>query len=188
MKPTLTNADFQLAANALGCEVAAIKAVAEVEAAGVGFLPTGEPKILFERHWFHRLTKGRYDAMAPDISSSRAGGYRGGAAEHERLGRAVRLDRNAALLSASWGKFQIMGFNFKVAGFPDLQSFINAMFRSEADHLRAFVSFIKADLRLVAALRARNFTRFASIYNGPGYAKNSYDHKMYAAYRRLRNG
>ena len=188
MKPLLTERDFVLAASALGCEVAAIKAVAEVEAGGVGFHATGQPKILFERHWFSRLTKGRYDAMAPDISSPNAGGYKGGLAEHERLARAAKLDRNAALLSASWGKFQIMGFNFKRAGFADLQSFINAMFRSEADHLRAFVSFIKADLRLVAALQANNFTRFASIYNGPGYAKNKYDHKMYAAYRRMRNG
>ena len=60
-KTALTAAAFQLAANALGCEVAAIKAVAEVEAAGVGFHASGEPKILFERHWFSRLTKGRYD-------------------------------------------------------------------------------------------------------------------------------
>lgn len=188
MKPLLTEHDFVLAAQALGCEVAAIKAVAEVEAGGVGFHSTGEPKILFERHWFHRLTNGRFSAMAPDISNPKAGGYKGGLAEHERLSRAAKLDRNAAPLSASWGKFQIMGFNFKRAGFADLQSFINAMFRSEADHLRAFVSFIKADLRLVAALQANNFTRFASIYNGPGYAKNKYDHKMYAAYRRMRNG
>jgi len=188
MKPLLTNADFQRAATALGCEVAAIKAVAEVEAAGVGFHATGEPKILFERHWFSRLTQGRYDAMAPDLSNPKAGGYKGGLAEHERLARAVKLDRNAALLSASWGKFQIMGFNFKAAGFGNVQAFVNAMYQSEGAQLDAFVAFIKADLRLVAALRANNFTRFASIYNGPGYAKNKYDHKMHTAYRRMRNG
>lgn len=188
MKPTLTHADYVAAAAALGCEVAAIKAVAEVEAAGVGFHATGEPKILFERHWFSRLTNGRYDAMAPDISDPKAGGYKGGLAEHERLSRAAKLDRNAALQSASWGKFQIMGFNYKRAGFADLQAFINAMFASERRQLDAFVAFIKADLRLVASLQGRNFTRFASIYNGPGYARNKYDQKMYAAYRRMQNG
>ncbi|WP_262919099.1 N-acetylmuramidase family protein [Niabella hibiscisoli] len=51
-KPILTEKDFQDAARQLNCEVAAIKAVAEVESKGDGFLPTGEPKILFERHIF----------------------------------------------------------------------------------------------------------------------------------------
>ena len=78
-----------------------------------------------------------------------------------------------------------MGENYKQAGFKTLQEFINAMYRSEQDHLRALVAFIKADLRLVMALCGRNFTRFASIYNAPGYAENRYDTKMYAAYRSL---
>lgn len=183
MKTRLTEADYVAAAQALGCEVAAIKAVAEVEAAGAGFHSTGEPKILFERHWFSRLTKGKFNTHAPDISNTKAGGYSGGLAEHARLAKAVKLDRNAALQSASWGKFQIMGFNFARAGFKTLQEFINAMFTSERAQLDAFVAFIKADLRLVMALRGRNFTRFASIYNGPGYAENDYDTKMYKAYR-----
>ena len=188
MKPLLTYADYERAARALGCEVAVIRAVAEVESSGSGFLASGEPKILFERHWFSRLTDGRYDTMAPTISSRMAGGYLGGQAEHTRLAAAARLDRTAALMSASWGKFQIMGFNYKRAGFDNVQAFINAMYRSEGAHLDAFVAFIKADLRLVTALQGRNFTRFASIYNGPGYAKNQYDSRMYAAYRRHRNG
>ena len=170
MKPLLTYADYERAARALGCEVAVIRAVAEVESSGSGFLASGEPKILFERHWFSRLTDGRYDTMAPTISSRMAGGYLGGQAEHTRLAAAARLDRTAALMSASWGKIQIMGFNYKRAGFDNVQA------------------FIKADLRLVTALQGRNFTRFASIYNGPGYAKNQYDSRMYAAYRRHRNG
>ena len=59
------------------------------------------------------------------------------------------------------------------------------MFTSERAQLDAFVAFIKADLRLVMALCGRNFTRFASIYNAPGYAESRYDTKMYAAYRRF---
>ncbi|AZA64465.1 DUF3380 domain-containing protein [Chryseobacterium carnipullorum] len=57
---TLTEQDYINAAKELGCEVAAIKAVAEVESRGSGFLSSGEPKILFERHRFYKYTNGKY--------------------------------------------------------------------------------------------------------------------------------
>nr|MBP6798835.1 DUF3380 domain-containing protein [Luteimonas sp.] len=46
----------------LEVEEAALKAVAEVESSGSGFLaaPDRRPKILFEGHVFHRLTAGRF--------------------------------------------------------------------------------------------------------------------------------
>jgi hypothetical protein len=57
-------------AQALGIEEAALRAVAEVESTGSGFLPapSDKPKILFEGHAFHRLTGGRYSRDHPDIS------------------------------------------------------------------------------------------------------------------------
>lgn len=181
----ITEANFQEAAKRLGCEVAAIKAVCEVEAPRGGFLVSGAPTILFERHLFSRLTKGVYDRIAPDISNRKTGGYLGGQREHDRLAKAAALDRYAALMSASWGRFQILGQNFTAAGFNSLQHFINAMYWSEQEHLAAFVSFILYDWRLAMAIRAKDFTTFARIYNGPGYAKNQYDKKMLAAYRRF---
>jgi hypothetical protein len=102
MKKTLTETDYQKAAIELGCEVAAIKAVAEVESAGGGFLSSGEPKILFERHWMHRLmrTKGMTPPTnQPDIVSTKSGGYIGGQSEHVRLQRAVLIDRESAIMS-----------------------------------------------------------------------------------------
>ena len=68
MKPKLQEKDFQKAAKALNCDVAAIKAVAEVESKQDGFLPTDEPIILFERHIFSKLTKGIFDTSNPNIS------------------------------------------------------------------------------------------------------------------------
>ncbi len=38
-----------------------IWAILSVETAGCGYLPDRRPQILFERHVFHRLTKGKYD-------------------------------------------------------------------------------------------------------------------------------
>ena len=168
------------AAGGLGCEVAAVLAVIDVESRG-GFLADGRPKILFERHYFHHLTSGRYDAAAPDISSSSAGGYLGGAREYERLGRAIALDRAAALQSASWGAFQIMGANYASAGYGDVEAFCAAMCESEDNHLDAFVRFVKAN-HLDDELRRRDWVGFARGYNGPGYQQNRYDEKMAAAF------
>lgn len=58
---SIADREYRSAAAKLGCEVAAIKAVAEVEAGSFGgFLSTGEPVILFERHVFHKRTKGEF--------------------------------------------------------------------------------------------------------------------------------
>lgn len=181
----LNDDDFNTAAIKLECLPAAIKTVAEVEAAGDGFLRSGEPKILFERHIFSKLTKRKFDGTYPSVSNRTPGGYKGGQAEHSRLDQAAALDREAALKSASWGKFQILGQNFQQAGFKTLQEFINAMYHSEQQQLHAFVQFIKADRRLLKAIRNGDWQLFASVYNGPAYAKNKYDKKMEAAFKRL---
>lgn len=68
---TLTDADFDWGARELGVEEAILRAINEVEAAGKGFASLKGrlvPKILYERHYFHDLTKGVYSADNPDIS------------------------------------------------------------------------------------------------------------------------
>lgn len=184
MKPRLTIKDYQAAAKVLNCEVAAIRAVAEVESRGGGYLDDGRPEILFERHVFHQKTAGKYSATHPDISNRTAGGYgKGGANQHIRLAKAANLNRDAALESASWGKFQIMGYHWKALGYKSLQAFINAMYESEAKHLEAFVKFIQVN-GLADELRNKQWAKFARAYNGPAYAKNKYDTKMAAAYKK----
>ena len=185
-KPTLTETDYAWAANELKCEIASIKAVAEVESGVSGFLKTGEPAILFERHWFHRLLRNSKKQIPndPDIASMKSGGYKGGILEHHRLQKAVKYDREIAIQAASWGKFQIMGFHWKGLGYKSVQEFVNAMYKSESDHLDAFVRFIKADSRLLKAIREKDWASFANAYNGPAYHKNQYDIKMRNAYYR----
>ncbi|GAB3021024.1 hypothetical protein GCM10027051_27870 [Niabella terrae] len=186
-KPTLTQQDFTDAARQLDCEVAAIRAVAEVESRGDGFLPGGEPKILFERHIFSKRTGGVFDRSHPNVSNPQSGGYGTAASQHKRLQEAVPLNRNAALMSASWGKFQIMGFNYSLAGFNSLQEFINAMYSGERAHLFAFVSYIRNSF-LDDELREKRWADFARKYNGPDYRKNNYDKKMAQAYSRFKSG
>lgn len=183
-KPRLTDADFARAAVALGVDEPAIRAVTEVESLGSGFLPTGEPKILFERHLFHHYTGGRYDRAFPDISAPTAGGYGAAERQHQRLDRAARLDRDAALKSASWGLFQVLGGNHFAAGHATLQAFVNAMYAGESQHLDAFVAFVRAHTAMHEALQGHDWAGFARRYNGPAYARNEYDTRLAAAYAR----
>lgn len=184
-KPGLTEADFQRAAAALAVDVPAVKAVAEIESRGASFLPDGRPPILFEAHIFSRLTNRKFDASYPTLSSpawNRAL-YKGGAAEHDRLAAAAKLDRDAALQSCSWGAFQIMGSNWRACGCVSLQAFINAQYAGASQQLDLLVAFLKST-KLYAPLRQHDWARFAKGYNGPGYAKNRYDTKLEAAWRK----
>jgi len=186
---TLTDQDFQRAAARLSCEVAAIRAVAEVESGGkTGFLADKRPKILFESRWFHKLTNGRFDASNPDLSTPEwVRNYKGGAAEYTRLQAAIGLDRQAALKSASWGMFQILGTNHAVAGFDNVEAFVKAQVDSEGAQLDAFVGFVVTN-RLDDELRDKRWADFARGYNGPGYAANRYDEKMRDAYAKYAGG
>lgn len=189
---TLEENDFVRAAERLECSVAAVKAVCEVEAPAGGFDNKGLPRILFEGHVFSRLTFGAYDAAWPTLSFrrwTRDHYARGPSAdarnegEHRRLNSAAVLDRDAALMSASWGKFQILGENWRMSGYDSLQKFINAMYLNEGEHLNAFIGFVQSR-GLAGALQTKNWVKFARGYNGPAYAENQYDVKLAVAYRK----
>ena len=183
MSKLLTGQDYINAAKSLDVELAVIKAVAEVESAGDGFLPSGQPKILFEGHIFHKITDGLFDDTHPTISypTWTKKYYLGGQKEYERFLEAKKLDPQAAIRSASWGKFQILGNNYREAGFVSVEDFFWAMNQDEWHHLKAFVSFIISK-GLVEALQQNKWAEFARAYNGPGFRKNDYDWKLEQAY------
>lgn len=184
----LTDRDFIEAAERLECEVAVIKAVDKVESNGSGFLPDGQVKILFEAHHFARFTGGKFNVTHPRISSPvwNRKLYIGGSKEHYRLQQAVELDREAALKSTSWGRYQIMGFNYAACGFDSVQKFVNAMVAGERQQLDAFVTFILSQ-GMAPLLRGKKWKSFAKRYNGPGYAANKYDVKLEQAYKSFLN-
>lgn len=185
----ISNAIYMEMAQQLNCEVAAIKAVVETELwITQPFDKLGRPTILFERHKFRKHTGGKFDKSNPDISYPVWGGYGKPSEQYPKLERAMRLDRTAALKSASWGAFQILGENHKQAGHISVDSFVAAMKSGIVPQARAFIKFVMADRRLLAALRQRNWSVFARIYNGPGYRQNNYDSKMRMNYQRYANG
>jgi hypothetical protein len=196
----LKHADLVNAAQRLDMPLANIYAVNEVESKGRGFLDIDKPVILFERHiMYRRLSKVRHEsdnhtdlkrradqlaAAHPAIVNPKAGGYVGGAAEHQRLGSARVLNDMAALESASWGAFQIMGFHWKRLGYASVQDFVAAMSANESQQFDAFVRFIETDPTLYKALKTRQWAVFAKHYNGPDYRRNLYDIKLQRAFER----
>jgi len=189
----LQTQDFINAATKLGVPVASVRAVQEVESRGSGFFDSGRCAILFERHIFYKEMAKVTDANAltklyqkdPDIINVTSGGYVGGPAEWVRFSRAFAINGDCAMKAASWGLFQIMGFNYGDAGFPNVGSFVDAMKQSERNHLDAFANFIKINSggKLHKALVAKDWAEFARLYNGSGFAKNQYDTKLAAAFK-----
>ena len=213
-KLTLTQIAYQ--AKSLGVETAALRAVHEVEAKGNGFLASGEPVILFERHIFYRkLREMNYPNLAklffarrPDLCNPSAGGYGKTSEQHNRLKQAqdlllqvlplldpnkssdkkiIEQVRACALMACSWGIGQVMGMNWESLGYPSLQDFINDMYESEAKQLEAMCRFIKVN-GLVDDMQRKDWVTFARVYNGVAYRKNQYDIKLAKAYAKFAKG
>jgi hypothetical protein len=180
----LTASDCANASQLIAVEPTVLWTVVMVETSGFGFLADRRPRILFERHYFHRLTDGRFDSTAPDISAPSAGGYQGGAAEYDRLAQAFALDETAALQSASWGIGQIMGANFQSMGYPSVQDMVIDFVNSEAAQLLGMAKFINTN-QLDGALQQQDWRSFARGYNGPSFEKNQYDQKLAEKYAKL---
>jgi hypothetical protein len=189
----LDDGDITSAANKLNVTEAHVRAVIAVEASGSGFLGKYEndprlPKILFEAHIFSRETGGRFDESHPQLSSDSWNRdlYAGGLKEHDRLRQAAKLDFVAAYRSASWGLFQIMGFNHEAAGYDRLHDFIGVQYVSEGMQLRCGIQFILAH-GLEKYLQAEDWSGFAKGYNGPEYEKNRYHEKLAGAFERYKS-
>jgi hypothetical protein len=184
----LTRADFEAVAARLGCEWEAAAAVAEVESGPLGgFAADGRPVILFERHLFSRKTNSQFDAAHPGVSNRTPGGYpRSQADRWNQVAEAYALDPEAALQSASYGRFQVLGQNYPNLGMANAHEYVAKLARSERDQLDAFEGFVRAN-GLADELRDKRWADFARRYNGPAYAENQYDTKMAQAYERLKS-
>lgn len=176
----------------LNCEPAALKAVEEVESGGRGgFLPSGRPQILFEGHQFYkRLKESQSEAFAKQVQSRFPNicypkwdkkQYKGGEAEWERLIIARSVDPIIADMSASWGRFQIMGFNFGLTGCNSVTEMVQIMSESATKQFELFANYLKSS-GCLSYLQKKQWASFAKKYNGPGYAQNKYDIKLANAY------
>ncbi|GGY03848.1 N-acetylmuramidase domain-containing protein [Paludibacterium paludis] len=180
---------LQAAADRLGVELAAIKAVNAVESRGSGFLDSGSPVILLERHVaFQRAGAAGFDtdllaARFPNLVNRTRGGYAGGQAEWARFDNLRSVTSQAiAIESCSWGLFQIMGYHWDPLDYPSVDEFQWAMASGEPAQLDAFVRFLELEPALVKALKSKRWAEFARLYNGPAYKENLYDAKLAQAF------
>lgn len=189
----LNEGDIEEFAVELGVEVAAIKAVIDIEAGKThqGFWSEGYPILNFDLTVFrqmasrHGVNLSKYYSSHPLVFSrpniSKYGSQQ--AAVQARLDCAMSIDTICAIEGTFWGMFQIGGFNWKLCGMSSAQEFWQKMSRSERDQLELFGYFI-TNSGLLPALKAKNWTAFARGYNGPGYAAHGYHTRLANAYAR----
>ena len=159
-------------AKKFGIEYKALNAVFMVESSGSGFdAKTGKIKIQFEPYWFQKYT----GLKVPN-------GVENQTAEWTAYEAAYKLNADAALRSTSWGLGQVMGFNFKAAGYRDGVSMVESFKLSEANQLEGMLNFIHATPRMLHALQQKDWSTFARYYNGPKYKEFKYDTRLAVAY------
>lgn len=176
--PSVNDDELGAFAKRLGCTVRQIRAVSMVESSGGGFDRIGRPKILFERHVFHRMTNGRWSPST--FSNSAYGGY--DQPSWSKLEDACGCNPDAAFSATSWGKFQVLGSHWRKLGYASAFDLAHSTVGSEAAHYELLVRYIET-FGLKQAIRdlstnPETCRAFASGYNGAGYRRNAYHEKL----------
>lgn len=188
----LTDADFSKVADELGVEVAALRAVVEIEAGReqTGFVAPGKPVINFDRSVFRRnlskagIATGNYKGNAAlGGGNARKTGYAN--AQWARLEAGRLIDRDIANKSTFWGMFQIGGFNWHKCGCKSVEEFVEKMCYSEESQLELMAEFMK-NTGLVKHLKNHNWRQFALIYNGPSGLRRGYHTRLARAYAKYK--
>ncbi|MFH7813302.1 MULTISPECIES: N-acetylmuramidase domain-containing protein [Acetobacter] len=104
--------------------------------------------------------------------------------KEEEGGFAFCAEYDAALKATSWGAFQILGENFRCAGYGAVSDFVRAMgdINKQAD---AFVKFNLSNNKMRRALINKDWVTFASVYNGSTYYRYNYDRRIKANYEKI---
>lgn len=188
----LTDARIAEIARENGIHPAALLAVKLIESGTKsGFLDSGKPQILFEGQVFYKYLKANVKsldmnklcAQYPNIVYPKwdRSKYFGGEKEWTRLEQARKINMKYANYAASWGMFQVMGFNYKTCGCKNIDEFVEKMCTSQEQQLLLALNFLK-NSNLMVPLQKRQWATFAKGYNGPGFAQNKYHIKLQAAY------
>ncbi len=175
-------------AAAQGIDPSVALAVVAAEGLRDGFGPDGRLRVRFENHIFYDqwgknnqaeyFTYFKFDPNQPwqghQWRSDPNGEWQdlhvdSQATEWQALALARQLDDTAALQSTSMGLTQIMGFNYSMMGYGDVQEMFTAFQRGERAQIEGLLDFIESR-RLIDSLRQRDMRSFAAGYNGGGQA------------------
>lgn len=179
--PAITQQQLQGIADSLGCSLKQIAAVASVESSGGGFDKQGRPKILYERHLFHRLTDGKWSPSG--FSQSSGGGY--GDSSWEKLTAACGRDPDAAFSAVSWGKFQVLGLHWSKLGYASPYELALSTVQSEAAHYELLARYCRTfglvdDIQRIST-SPNDCIGFAQSYNGPNFRRFEYHNRLASA-------
>lgn len=166
-------------------EYAALKAFIEVESGGTGFGKDGKLLIQFEPSYFKRkepfAPSGSWSVNKVDVQSK----------EWIAFNNAFSIDKDSAMESTSIGLPQIMGEHWKRLGYHSVSEMWEDFEKSEYNQIAALVRFINSDVRLMGALKSKNWDKVATIYNGAKYkemakkwGREPYDISLTKAYKK----
>jgi hypothetical protein len=158
------------AATGLAVGPAKLWAVIDVESNGRGFRP--DKLVTMRREAHIARSKYGFHSIGGDPNS------------YDLFMQDLERNEDATLLSASYGMFQIMGFNHGACRVGSVRLFVELMRASEASQLNLFCQYVRSSYngRTLEALRNGDWAQFASDYNGTGYRANAYDEKLAERY------
>ena len=165
-------------------EPAALLAFIYVETGGQGFdKKTGKILIQFEPAWFKKqepyAPSGFWSVNKVDVQSK----------EWQAFNDAWKINPHSAMLSTSIGLGQIMGFNYRRIGYKSVDEMWDDAKKGIDRQLFQIIKFIESDIKLISAIKAHDWDRIATLYNGASYkelakkiGRESYDISLKKAY------
>lgn len=183
------------AAALAGIQPAALLAIVETETNGEIFERDGKtPQFLYERHVAYREA----EKVSPELLRafrlaglaipkwSKATQYLDERTSQQRLdlmAKAIAINEEVALRSASWGVGQTMGFLCHELNFDSAKQMVDYMTGSADHQIDCMIRELKKS-HLVEPLNTHDWRHVARVYNGPAFEANSYDTKMADAWKR----
>lgn len=186
----ITKQDVTIAASAYGVDPALLAAFLSVECSWspdgrlYGFMRDMTLTRRFEKHRFARYMprSKRPGAAAAGLTASKwTPGQKGGPSI---FAQAYAYDAHAALMASSFGLSQILGSNYKEAGFDSVEAMVAYLARSERHQLDATMRLMEK-WGVLIEMKEGDYAGMARIWNGPKYAKHEYHTKLRDAHRRF---
>lgn len=164
-----------------------LTAFIQVESGGRGFdSETGRLIIQFEPAWFRKM-----EPYAPSGKWSLNGVERQ-KQEWEAFEDACKISAEVAMKSTSIGLGQVLGINFSRLKYSTVQEMWSDAEKGHERQIWQMAMFIYTDKNLLKAIKEKNWTKVAELYNGPKfreiakkYNREPYDISMQKAYNKL---
>ena len=153
-------------------------ALIKVESSGNCFDSSNYPTLRFECHKFNeRNLDEKVNCDIGDKGFSEVSSQ----TNKNAFQNARKIDENNAILSTSFGCYQILGENYEKVGYSSPLSFLEDIEKSEEKQTEIFLKFIENTPGLIFAISQKDFDRIALLYNGPSNTKE-YSEKLENAY------